>query len=302
MDQNFKCVFSSEVKSALNNGKPVVALESTIFCHGLPHPKGLQTALAMENVVRENGATPAHIAVIDGEIHVGLQSDQIESLATSKMVEKVSRNDLPMVLLKKRHGATTVATTIWIAKSVGIKVFSTGGIGGVHRGFAEQMDISADLHVMAQTSVIVVSAGVKSILDIPKTLEYLETAGVPVVGFGTDDFPAFYNRSSGIKLSLSLDNPKEIAELATIKWNYGLEGAVLVANPIPSESEPEAQFMNDMIDAALKEAELQKISGKKITPFILSFINSNSSDKSLSSNIALALNNAALGAKIAAYL
>jgi pseudouridylate synthase len=288
-----------EIKEAIDSGKPVVALESTIIAHGMPYPQNIQTALEVENIVRENGAIPATIAILDGKLCVGLDQAQLELLGNSADVWKVSMRDLPYVVSNKLKGATTVASTMRIASMAGIRIFVTGGIGGVHRGGENSMDISADLFEMAHTSVAVVSAGIKSILDIGLTLEFLETEGVPVVTFGQSDFPAFYSRKSGFKSPLQLDDPAMIAEMLRVKWQLGLNGSVLIANPVPLSMEIPFDEMEKFIDEALNEAAIMKISGKKITPFLLKNIAERTGGESLVSNIALVKNNAALGALIA---
>lgn len=291
-----------EITEALDIGKPVVALESTIIAHGMPYPQNIETALQVENIVRENGAIPATIAILEGKLCVGLNPAQLEMLGNSADVWKVSIRDMPYVVSKKLKGATTVASTMRIAAMAGIRIFVTGGIGGVHRGAETSMDISADLTEMAQTNVAVVSAGVKSILDIGLTLEYLETNGIPVVTFGQDDFPAFYSRSSGFKSPLRLDSPGEIAAMLRVKWQIGLNGTVLIANPIPAEHEVPFSHMEAFIEEALHDAEKQHITGKKITPFLLKTIAEKTGGESLAANIALVKNNAALGSKIAVGL
>ena len=288
-----------EISNALNQGLPIVALESTIIAHGMPYPQNIETALEVEQIVRENGAIPATIAILDGKLCVGLNTQQLELLGNTKDVWKVSLRDMPYVLSQKIPGATTVAATMRIASMVGIRVFVTGGIGGVHRGAENTMDISADLFEMSQTNVAVVSAGVKSILDIGLTLEYLETSGIPVVTFGQDDFPAFYSRKSGYKSPLRIDLASEIANLMHVKWQMGLNGSVLIANPIKLEDEVPFEKMEVFIQDCLKEANHQKISGKNITPFLLKRIAEITGGESLKSNIALVKNNAVLGSKIA---
>lgn len=291
-----------EVQQALQNGQPVVALESTIISHGMPYPQNLETALAVENVVRDHGAIPATIAMINGKCHIGLSKEQLEYFALAKDVWKVSLRDMPYVISKKIFGATTVAATMRIASMAGIKIFVTGGIGGVHRGAATTMDISADLTEMSQTNVAVVSAGIKSILDIRLTLEYLETKGIPVVAIGQNEFPSFYSRKSGFQSPLRLDTHEEIAELINIKWKLGLNGAVLVANPVPVEQEINADIMEQYIQKALQAADEKKIGGKEVTPFLLKYIAEHTSGESLEANIALIKHNAAAGAKLAAAL
>lgn len=291
-----------EVREALANGKAVVALESTIIAHGMPYPKNVETALAVEDVIRKNGAVPATIAIIDGVIKVGLTPEEIEYLGTAKGVMKVSRRDFPVVMAKKMDGATTVAGTMMAAAMAGIKVFVTGGIGGVHRGAGETHDISADLEELKQTNVTVVCAGVKSILDIPGTLEYLETKGVPVVTCGGDYFPAFYSRSSGIPAELREDDPQVIADMIKAKDELGLGGGMLVACPVPEEDEIPFEKMDGVIKEALKECEEQGVKGKRITPFLLSKVKDLTEGASLEANIKLVLHNADIGSKIACGL
>ncbi len=291
-----------EVREALANGKAVVALESTIIAHGMPYPKNVETALAVEDVIRKNGAVPATIAIIDGVIKVGLTPEEIEYLGTAKGVMKVSRRDFPVVMAKKMDGATTVAGTMMAAAMAGIKVFVTGGIGGVHRGAGETHDISADLEELKQTNVTVVCAGVKSILDIPGTLEYLETKGVPVVTCGGDYFPAFYSRSSGIPAELREDDPQVIADMIRVKDELGLGGGMLVACPVPEEDEIPFEKMDGVIKEALKECEEQGVKGKRITPFLLSKVKDLTEGASLEANIKLVLHNADIGSRIACGL
>lgn len=291
-----------EIKEALASGKPVVALESTIIAHGMPYPQNINTAMDVEDIVRKNGAIPATIAILDGKLCVGLNSDQLEKLGNSEHVWKVSLRDMPYVVSKKIPGATTVASTMRIASMARIKIFVTGGTGGVHRDAHTSMDISADLFEMSQTNVAVVSAGVKSILDIGLTLEYMETNGIPVVTFGQDDFPAFYSRSSGFASPLRLDDAVSIAELIRVKWQLGLNGAVLIANPIPAQFEVPLIKMDAIINESLMDAEKNNITGKKLTPFLLKIISEKTGGESLAANIALVKNNAMLGAKIACQL
>ncbi len=293
---------SPEVALALQQNKPVVALESTIIAHGMPYPKNVATALAVEQVVRENGATPATIAIINGKCCVGLTAEEIETFGREKNVWKVSLRDMPYVISKNLYGATTVAATMRIAAMAGIKVFVTGGIGGVHRDAENTMDISADLTEMSQTNVAVVSAGVKSILDIGLTLEYLETRGIPVVTLGQDEFPSFYSRKSGFTTPLRLDSAIEIAQMLNTKWALGLEGSVLIANPIKTEDEVPQQEMEQHILEALAAADIAGIKGKETTPFLLKYIAENTQGESLEANIALIKNNAAVGAAIAVAL
>ena len=291
-----------KVRAALSSGRPVVALESTIIAHGMPYPKNINTATEVEQLILDHGATPATIAILDGIICVGLDHDQLEVLGKAKNVWKVSIRDLPFVVSMKISGATTVAATMRIANWAGIKIFVTGGIGGVHRGAEKNMDISADLDEMAQTSVAIVSAGIKSILDIGSTLEYLETKGIPVVTIGQDQFPSFYSRESGFDSPLRIDDPKEIAKMIQVKWELDMKGSVLVANPIPSNLEIPFSKMETYILGALKDAQKKNIHGKDITPFLLQYIAKETKGESLEANIALVKNNAVLGAKISGFL
>ena len=291
-----------EIKKALEDGKAVVALESTIISHGMPYPRNVETALNVEQIIRDNGAIPATIAIMDGKLKVGLNKDEIESLGKSSDAIKCSRRDIPFILAKKLDGATTVASTMLIASIAGIKVFATGGIGGVHRGAQETFDISADLQELAHTDVAVVCAGAKSILDIGLTLEYLETQGVPVVGFGTDELPAFYTSKSGFGVDYRVDTPEELAEALKTKWDLGIEGGVVVANPIPPEYEMDPAVIDSAISEAVKEADLKGIKGKESTPFLLAKVKEITGGSSLDSNIQLVYNNAVLGAKIAVEL
>jgi pseudouridine-5'-phosphate glycosidase len=291
-----------EVAEALLSKKPVVALESTIIAHGMPYPQNVETALHVEKVIRENGAIPATIACINGKIQVGLSSSQLEELATSKNVLKLSRRDLPIAISQKRIGATTVAATMIGAEMAGIKIFATGGIGGVHRGVELTGDVSADLQELGMTSVAVVSAGAKAILDIPRTLEYLETMGVPVLGFQSDFFGAFYSRSSGIPVEMRMDTPQEIADFLNAKWNLGLKGGVLISNPIPEEYEIPSSEIEPVILEAVAEANALDINGKRLTPFLLGKIKDVTAGRSLETNIQLVLNNARVAAQIASSL
>ncbi len=291
-----------EIQNALQQNKPIVALESTIISHGMPYPENVKTAKEVEQVVRENGAVPATIAILKGKMKVGLSDEELEFLATSKDIQKVSRRDIPFIISQKLHGATTVAATMIIAELAGIKVFVTGGIGGVHRGASESFDISADLQELTKTNVAVVCAGPKAILDIGLTLEYLETHGVPVIGFRTHDMPAFYTRTSGFLVDFRLDTEKEIAELLNAKLKLGLQGGVVIANPIPEEYEMDNDLINKAIEQALVQAKKLNITGKKITPFLLDAIKEITKGKSLASNIELVKNNAKLGSKIAVEL
>lgn len=291
-----------EVKKALDENKAVVALESTIIAHGMPYPKNVETALEAERIIRDRGAIPATIAILDGKIKVGLSKEEIEYLGKAENVSKVSRRDLPFIAAKGLNGATTVASTMIVAKMAGIKVFVTGGIGGVHRGAEESFDISADLQELAKTNVAVVCAGAKSILDIGLTLEYLETFGVPVVGFKTDEFPAFFTRKSGFGVDYNVDSEEELAKAIKTKWDLGLDGGIVVANPIPEEYEMDADIINRAISEALNEAEKKEIKGKKVTPFLLENVKEKTGGNSLESNIRLVYNNALVGANLAIEL
>ncbi|GGF68912.1 pseudouridine-5'-phosphate glycosidase [Paracoccus acridae] len=293
--------FSPEVEDALAAGRPVVALESTIITHGMPYPQNLEMARQVEQVIRDNGATPATIAVMGGQIHVGLTDDALEALAQtpSDQAMKLSRADLAVCLANGRTGATTVAATMICAHLAGIRVFATGGIGGVHRGAESSFDISADLQELAQTPVTVVAAGAKAILDLSKTWEVLETLGVPVIAFGQDELPAFWSRSSGIKAPLRMDSADQIAAAAAMRARLGLKGGQLVANPIPRESEITADVIGPFIEQALSEAQDRHIAAKEVTPFLLQRIFELTDGRSLASNIELVLNNARLAAQIA---
>ena len=289
-----------EVKNALAESKPVVALESTIISHGMPYPQNINTAIEVEEIVRNNGAIPATIAIFNGKCFAGLTKEQLEYFAKkAKDVWKVSIRDMPYVISKKLSGATTVAATMRIASMAGIKIFVTGGIGGVHRNASETMDISADLTEMKQTSVAIVSAGIKSILDIGLTLEYLETNGIPVVTIGQNEFPSFYSRKSGFVSPLKADNINEVADMLHTKWQMGLNGAVLVANPVPVEHEIISEEMEIHIQKALTAAKEKNITGKDVTPFLLKYIADHTRGESLEANIALIKNNAKAGAELA---
>jgi pseudouridylate synthase len=293
---------SPDVTEALAQNRPVVALESTIVTHGMPWPRNVETARQVESDIRDAGATPATIAILDGKICVGLDDTTLEGLGQATGVMKLSRADLAFALAMKRTGSTTVAATMIAAHLAGIKVFATGGIGGVHRGAETTIDVSADLDELAVTPVAVVAAGAKAILDVPKTLEYLETRGVPVVGFQTDDFPAFWSRSSGLPAPLRLDTASDIANTFTTRQELGLAGGMLIANPVPVEAEIPASDMAPMIDQALAEADKGGIKAKDVTPFILGRIFEISEGRSLETNIALVRNNARLAAEIAIAL
>jgi pseudouridine-5'-phosphate glycosidase len=290
-----------DVENAIKNNEPVVALESTIISHGMPYPKNVETALMVEETVRLNKAVPATIAIINGKLKVGLTNDEIEYLATNEEVKKVSRRDLPITVAQKLSGSTTVASTMIIASLAKIAIFATGGIGGVHRGAENTMDISADLEELANTNVCVVCAGAKAILDLGLTLEYLETKGVPVIGYKTSELPAFYSSESGFDVDYKIDSAQEIAEILKTKWDLSLDGGVLVTNPIPVAFELETGVMNDAINQAIIEADNNNISGKKITPYLLSKVNEITQGKSLEANIKLIQNNADLAAKIALH-
>ena len=297
--QNDFVVIHPDVENAIRDNRPIVALESTIISHGMPWPRNVETALSVEAAVIKNGAVPATIAIKEGKCHIGLSTDEIEYFGQTKNVWKVSLRDMPYVLSNKLPGATTVAATMRIAAMAGIKIFATGGIGGVHRGAESTLDISADLTEMSQTNVAVISAGVKSILDIGLTLEYLETMGIPVVTFGQDEFPSFYSSKSGFKSPLRIDNPEDIASMLKIKWAIGLNGSVLIANPLHESQEVDQDTIESHIQNALNEANKLNIKGKEVTPFLLKYIAGNSNGESLEANIALIHNNASLAAKIA---
>ena len=294
--------FSPEVQAARAAGKPVVALESTIISHGMPYPQNVQTAREVEQVIRDAGAVPATIALIDGRICVGLADDQLEQLGNAQDALKVSRRDLAYVLAEKKLGATTVAATMICAALAGIEVFVTGGIGGVHRGAETSFDISADLQELARTNVAVVCAGVKSILDIGLTLEYLETHGVPVVSVGQPGFPAFFKRESGFNADFQLDTPEQQARFIRTKWQLGLTGGVVVSNPVPTESAMKNDEIGGIIAQALREADTQGVKGKAVTPFLLARIKDLTGGRSLATNITLVKHNALVGARLAVAL
>lgn len=293
--------YSESVLSALKENKPIVALESTIITHGLPHPTNLEMAVKIEDIIRKEGATPATIAIIDGIIHVGLTNEELIKLSESDAL-KASRADISYLVANKKTASTTVAATMLICKLVGIKVFVTGGIGGVHDDFQNMLDVSADLEELSKTDICVVCAGPKAILDIPKTMEYLETKGVPVVGYQTKELPAFYSRESGIKLNISLDTPKEIARLIKTQEKLSIESGVLVVNPIPVEAEIKKEVMDKYIATALKLAKENNIKGKKVTPFLLETLKDLTKGASLEANLALIYNNAVVGANISKEL
>ena len=290
---------SEEVKKALDAGKPVVALESTIISHGMPYPRNVETALRVEQVIRSFGVVPATIGIIDGVGVVGMSPDEIEEFGKRGGIAKVSRRDLPVIYAKKMWGATTVATTMILAAQAGIEVFVTGGIGGVHRGAEKTMDISADLQELAKTNVTVVCAGAKAILDLPLTLEYLETMGVPVLGYKTEELPAFYSSHSGLKVDYKVENAQEMARIIKEKRDNGLTGGILLTNPIPEKYEMKKEVIDKAIETALIEMEKKGIKGKECTPFLLKTIVELTGGDSLESNIELVLNNAAVGSQVA---
>ncbi len=290
---------SNEVRQALLNHKPVVALESTIISHGMPYPKNVETAFLVEQTIRDNGAIPATIGIIDGEAVIGMSKEEIEEFGKRKGIAKVSRRDLPIVYAKKMWGATTVAATMILAKQADIEIFVTGGIGGVHRDGNKTFDISADLQELCKTDVTVVCAGAKAILDLPLTLEYLETMGVPVLGFQTDELPAFYTRKSGLKVDYRIDDVEDFARIIVKKRKERLQGGILITNPIPEEYAMDEKEITSAINKALKEADKEGIQGKEITPFLLKKVVELTKGDSLEANIQLVLNNARLGARIA---
>lgn len=289
--------YSPEVANAIRDKKPVLALESTILTHGLPYPENLETAKVIENLVREQGVTPATIAVLAGKIKIGLNEDELELLVNDENVMKASKRDLPYLITEKRNAGTTVAATLFCADAVGIRVFATGGIGGVHRG--EALDISADLIELSRTPMAVVCAGAKAILDLPRTLEYLETHSIPIVGYRTDSLPAFYSSKSPLALPTRVDDIRSIVNLLNTHWQLGLSSSVLIANPIPMDEEIEAAILEPMITSAIQEADEKNISGKAITPFLLDKMAHATEGKSLKANIALIKNNVILAADIA---
>ena len=292
-----------EVAEAVKNNKPVVALESTIISHGMPYPQNVETALNVEKVIRENGAVPATTAIIGGRLKAGLSKDEIEYLGkTGQGVTKVSRRDIPVIVAKGMDGASTVATTMIIANLAGVKIFATGGVGGVHRGAQQTFDISADLEELAHTPVTVVCAGAKAILDLPLTLEYLETQGVPVLGYQTEELPAFYTRKSGLSVDYRIDTPQELAKVIHVKRELGLQGGVLVTNPIPEEYSMDPDTINRAIDQAIEESKQQGIHGKDTTPFLLARVKDITGGDSLDSNIQLVYNNAKVAAQTAVEL
>lgn len=291
--------FSQEVKDAQQQHKPIVALESTIISHGMPYPQNVKMAKTVEDIIRNEGAIPATIAIINGKIKIGLEEDELELLASSSEVVKVSRRDLAETISTKKIGATTVASTMICAELASIQFFVTGGIGGVHQGVEETMDISADLEELAQTNVTVICSGAKSILDLPKTMEYLETKGVPVIGYQTTELPAFFTRESGLKLNSTADDVQSIANICHTKNTLNLSGGIVVANPVPTEHALEADYINNIIIQAVKAAEDQGVTGKDSTPFLLKYIVEETNGKSLETNIKLVEHNAFVGAQIA---
>jgi pseudouridine-5'-phosphate glycosidase len=298
-----KVKLSAEVERAKLEGRPLVALESTIISHGMPYPQNFEMAQKVEDCVRETGAVPATIAIFNGELRAGLILDEIKEFAQKgPEITKVSRRDIPVITSQKKHGATTVASTMIIAEMAGIQVFATGGIGGVHRGAEKTMDISADLEELAKTNVAVICAGAKSILDIGLTLEYLETKGVPVLGYQTKELPAFYTRESGYQVDYRIDSVQELAKILAQKWSLGLQGGVVIANPVPEAFSMDKSAMDQKIEEALAEAAVLGIKGKDSTPFLLKKVKDLTAGKSLETNIALVLNNAKLAGQVAVAL
>ncbi|WP_057462609.1 pseudouridine-5'-phosphate glycosidase [Pseudovibrio sp. POLY-S9] len=302
MGSSIKIHHSKEVADALSNGAPIVALESTIITHGMPYPQNVETAREVEQIIRDGGAVPATIAVLNGELHVGLEDSTLEELANAKDVMKCSRADLSFAMALGKNGSTTVAATMMAAHAAGIRVFATGGIGGVHKGAETSFDISADLDELSRTPVCVVSAGAKALLDIPKTLEVLETRGVPVIGFNCENVPAFWSRDTKIKAPYSLDDASDISKLIKFRETFGDHGGMLVTNPVPVEDEIPSDEMQVFIDASIQAAEEQNITGKEVTPFVLQDIFERTNGRSLATNIALVKNNAKLATKIACGL
>ena len=291
--------FSEEVINALKNNLPIVALESTIISHGMPYPKNLETAIQCEEVIRNNGCVPATIAILDGKLKVGLNAEELEYLAKAKDVIKASRRDIPYIVANSLNGATTVSGTMFVSELAGIKVFATGGIGGVHRDLYEAFDVSNDIESLDKSNVMVVCAGVKSILDISNTLEFLETKGVPVLGYKTNVMPAFYTKESDYKVNYKVDSPLEVAKIMHAKWELGMNGGVLLANPIKDEDSYDRNEIDKAINQALAEAKEKNIAGKEITPFLLGKIKDITGGASLEANIKLVLNNCDIAAKVA---
>jgi pseudouridylate synthase len=294
--------YTEEVQHALEHHLPIVALETTIISHGMPYPQNIQMAKEVEEIIRKNGAVPATIGIMNKKVKIGLNEQELEEFATNPEVEKVSRRDFPYILSSGKVGATTVAATMIAAQLAGIEIFATGGIGGVHRDGEVTWDVSADLTELSQTNVAVVCAGAKSILDIGRTLEYLETQGVPVVGYQCDDFPSFYARESGYKVDFRLDTPEAVAAMLNTKWNLGLEGGVVVANPVPETDAMEHKEIEKVIVQALEEAKAKGITGKNVTPFLLDRVKQLTGGQSLETNIALVKHNAEVASKIAVAL
>lgn len=291
---------SEEVRQALENGKPVIALESTIISHGMPYPQNVETALKVEEIVRSHGGIPATVGIVDGVGVVGLSKEEIEEMGKrGHAIPKVSRRDLPMIFAEKSWGATTVATTMILAADAGVEFFVTGGIGGVHRGAESTFDISADLEELGRTNVTVICAGAKAILDLPKTLEVLETKGVPVLGFQTSELPAFYTRTSGLKVDYEIKDYEDAAKIVKAKRDFGLDGGILITNPIPQEYSYDPEEINSAIEQAIAEMDSLGIKGKECTPFLLAKIAEMTGGKSLAANIQLVFNNAAVGTEIA---
>lgn len=302
MTLNPYLTYTDEVRDALATGKPIVALETTIISHGMPYPQNIEMARKVEQIIRDEGAVPATIGIMDGKVKIGLNEQELEAFATNKQVDKVSRRDFPYMLSSGRIGATTVSATMIGAALAGIRVFATGGIGGVHREGEVTMDVSADLTELARTNVAVVCAGAKSILDIGRTLEFLETHGVPVVGYQTDEFPSFYARESGFGVDFRLDEPSQVADVLRTKWALGLDGGAVIANPVPAESALKQEEIEGVIQQALDEAKAQNIAGKKVTPFLLARIKELTDGRSLATNISLVYNNAKVAAQLAVAL
>ncbi len=294
-----RLVFNAEVKDGLACKRPIVALESTIISHGMPYPQNIETAKMLENTVRENGGVPATIAILDGKIRIGITEKELERLGTAKDIKKASRRDLPSIIAMRQNAATTVAATMICANLAGIKFFATGGIGGVHRGASESFDISADLMEFIRTPVMVVCAGAKAILDIPHTMEYLETLGVPVLGYQTDEMPAFYYRNSGVKIPQRFEDPADAADIFRRSINLGYKSGILVGNPVPEEAEMDKVAIENKIEEALKDAEKLNIKGQAVTPYLLQRLYEITGGESLKTNIELVKNNAALCTKIA---
>lgn len=289
-----------EIEDAIKAMKPVVALESTIISHGMKYPENVETARNLEKIIRENHCVPATIALIKGRIHIGITDDELEFLGKSNDVKKVSRRDIPVIIAEKESGATTVSATMYLAMISGIRFFVTGGIGGVHRGAENNFDVSADLTELSKTSVAVICAGAKSILDLPLTVEKLETYGVPVLGYNTDEFPSFYSRKSGLKVDWRVDSPESAAKIIRSKWDLGLDGGVLIVNPIPCKDEIPFEEIDEYIEKALLDAKTKNIKGKILTPYLLSKLSDMTDGRTLRANIALVKNNAFVGARISA--